>query len=583
MPDTLRLALAQLNPTVGDLAGNAGLIAAAATRARAEGAEILLTPEMALTGYPPEDLLLDPTFRREAAVALGRLARDVPRDLATIVGTVTEDRDGLHNAAVVLWGSRIRAVYHKHSLPNNGVFDERRYFTPGRRPLLLNVRGWGLGVTICEDVWHPGGPAREAARSGASWILNLSASPFHAGKMSLRRRVLRAKVRECGAGLAYANLTGGQDEVVHDGGSLVMDARGRLVMQAPQFEEGLWTIDLPASPRRKGRGAVVIPLSVPASRPAASAPRTPALDPVEEVHRALVLGTRDYVRKNGFSHVVVGLSGGIDSALVAALAVDALGPDHVIGVTLPSRFNAADTRADAETLAENLGIVFHTLPIEPIVQAFLQALSPLFGDRPRDVTEENLQSRVRGTLLMALSNKFGWLVLTTGNKSEVSAGYFTLYGDSAGGFAPLRDVPKTLVYALSRRVNAVAGRDVIPDSVLTRPPTAELRENQKDQDTLPPYDVLDSLVRCYVEENRSLAELRRAGIDEAVARRWTRTIDAAEYKRRQAPPGIKITPRAFGRDRRMPITNRFRRDAVGEKNFQKPSTTPGSRPTNVPG
>jgi NAD+ synthase (glutamine-hydrolysing) len=531
-------------------------------RARAAGADLVLFPEMALTGYPPEDLLLEPIFLAKCEQALQNILPQLPNDLLVVLG-LPEGRPGaLFNAAVALYGGGIRARYHKWFLPNYGVFDEQRYFQAGEEPALLDLDGVRIGLTVCEDVWRPEGPALAAAKAGASLILNLSASPFHAGKGKERMAVLTKKVRECGAAMAYCNLVGGQDELVYDGGSLVMNANGRVVAQAPAFDEHLLITDLALGPvSLQNEKAVKIPRRSEDRAPQTSI-QAPVLDPEEEIYSALLLGTRDYVRKNGFGRVLVGLSGGIDSALVAVIAADALGKENVVGVTLPSRYNSDETRNDAEAVARNLGIQFHTVPIEETVQAFLKTLAPMFGDRPPDVAEENLQSRVRGTILMALSNKLGWLVLTTGNKSELSAGYFTLYGDSAGGFAVIKDLPKNWVYRLARWRNARGGRALIPETTMTRPPTAELRPNQKDQDSLPSYDVLDKIVHCYVEENQNLDQIVKAGVPREVAAKWIRAIDAMEYKRRQTPPGIKITPRAFGRDRRMPITNKFK--AAGE-------------------
>lgn len=554
----IRLALAQINSTVGDLAGNASRIARDARRAADAGADLLVVPEMALTGYPPEDLLLQPAFLAAADKTLRGLTRALPKNTAVVIGAPTTTGRALRNSAVLVRNGKIHARFHKWFLPNYGVFDEERYFTPGDAPVVFDVGDARVGLTVCEDLWRPGGSAVAAAQAGASLLVNLSASPYHEGKIRERDAVLKKKIAETGAAIAYCNAVGGQDELVYDGGSRVLDARGRSLARAPQFEEHLLMVDLDApARRRRGPCAATFPATT-NDRPALPRPRAPALDPDAEVYAALVLGTRDYAAKNGFQKAVIGLSGGIDSALVACVAVDALGRDNVIGVTLPSRFNAAETKADAHRLAENLGIAFHTIPIEETVQAFLKALGPLFAGRSVDTAEENLQSRVRGTTLMALSNKFGWLVLTTGNKSEMSVGYFTLYGDSAGGFAVIKDIPKTRVYALSRWRNAQGERPLIPESVFTRPPTAELRANQTDQDSLPPYDVLDRIVHAYVEENRSIDVIVRRGAPRAVAAKALRLIDGMEYKRRQAPPGIKITPRAFGRDRRMPITNRFK-------------------------
>lgn len=555
----IRLALAQINPSVGDLPGNGAKIAAFARRAADRGADLIVFPELALPGYPPEDLLLTPAFLASCQGALSALARALPTGVPCLVGTVEGHPGGLHNAAALLHGGRVKAFYRKKLLPNYGVFDEKRYFVPGKDPLLLDVRGVRVGVTICEDLWFAKAPPWEAARRGASLIVNLSSSPYHAGKETLRRRTAAARARETKAAVAYCNVLGGQDELVFDGGSFILDAKGRLLARSPQFEESLLLADLDLPAARKGAGALRFPAG---PLPTEPAPRSvaPALDPLDEVHAALVLATRDYVRKNGFTKVVLGLSGGIDSSLVAAVAVDALGKENVVGVTLPTRFNAAETKADAEKTAENLGIGFHSLPIENVFTSFLEALNPLFKDLPAGLAEENLQSRLRGVMLMALSNKFNWLVLTTGNKSETSVGYSTLYGDTAGAFAVIKDIPKNQVYALARRCNERAGRDLIPQSVFTRPPTAELRPNQTDQDTLPPYELLDKAVRLYIEENKSLGELVRAGVGRPTAEKLLRLIDLSEYKRRQSPPGPKITSRAFGRDRRMPITNRYRHE-----------------------
>ena len=554
----IRLALAQINSTVGDLAGNAARVIRDARRADDAGADLLVVPEMALTGYPPEDLLLQPAFLAAVERTLRGLARALPKNLAAALGAPTGTGRAVRNSAALVRHGRVHARFHKWFLPNYGVFDEQRYFAPGDAPVVFDLGDTRVGLSVCEDVWRPGGPALAAARAGASLVVNLSASPYHEGKIRERDAVLKKKIAETGAALAYCNAVGGQDELVYDGGSRVIDARGRTLARAPQFEENLLLVDLDA-PARRRRGPVAA--SFPArgtDRPALPPLRTPVLERDAEVYAALVLGTRDYAAKNGFQKAVIGLSGGIDSALVAAIAVDALGPDNVVGVTLPSRFNAAETQADARRLAENLGVAFHAIPIEETVQSFLKALRPLFAGRPVDTTEENLQSRVRGTTLMALSNKFGWLVLTTGNKSEVSVGYFTLYGDSAGGFAVIKDIPKTRVYALARWRNAQAQRPPIPESVLTRPPTAELRANQTDQDSLPPYDLLDRVVHAYVEDNQGIDAIVRRGTPRSIAAKTLRLIDGMEYKRRQAPPGIKITPRAFGRDRRMPITNKYK-------------------------
>ena len=541
---TLRIALAQLNVTVGDLAGNRAKVAEAILRAEAWQADVVLVPELALTGYPPEDLLLKPAFVEENLVALRGLRRRT-RGITALVGFVDRDRQGrLYNAVAVLRRGRHAATYHKQCLPNYGVFDERRYFVPGAQPLIVTIGGARLGVTICEDLWEPG-PAAALAKAGAQAILNCSASPYHAGKCTERRRLFAQRARTHRAAIAYCNMVGGQDELVFDGASIALDASGRVLGRGRQFQEDLVLIDLPLSGSLRER-----PVLPTASRPVLEGPA--------EIYEALVLGTRDYVRKNGFTTVVLGLSGGIDSSLTACIAVDALGADHVVGVVMPSRFSSPETQADARELARSLGMRCEELSIEPCFRAYLDTVQGVFGSRPSDVTEQNLQARIRGTLLMALSNKFGWLVLTTGNKSEMATGYTTLYGDMAGGFAVIKDVPKTLVYELAKRRNRRADPRPIPERVFRRAPTAELAPNQTDQDTLPPYPVLDRILKAFVEDNCSLPEIvRRNHVAPSVVRRAIRMIDRAEYKRRQGPPGIKITPRAFGKDRRMPITNRY--------------------------
>jgi NAD+ synthase (glutamine-hydrolysing) len=560
MPVPLRLCLAQINATVGDLPGNAEQIVSAANRAAALGADVVLFPELALTGYPPEDLLLRPRFVSDSLDALNRLAKRLPPHVAALVGCLDKTSRGLHDAAALIRSGKVRAVYHKKYLPNYGVFDEKRYFVSGTKPLLFSVRGVTMGVTVCEDIWVPSGPALDEARAGARLILNLSASPYHAGKLKDRLNIIRSRVRECRAAIAYCNLVGGQDELVFDGGSVFLDASGRVAAQAPQFENHLLTVDVPARPSRKkgGRAVLRMPDAPPSEREPVALFRAAPLAAEEEIYSALMLGTRDYLRKNGFQKAVIGLSGGVDSSLVACIAVDALGKENVVGITMPSRHNAAETRSDAESLARNLGVEFHSIPIQKLVDLFLETLSPVFAGRPPDITEENLQARVRGVLLMALSNKFGWMVLTTGNKSETSVGYSTLYGDTAGGFAVVKDIPKTLLYRLCRWRNRRPGAPPIPDSVVNRAPSAELRPNQTDQDSLPPYDRLDRIISLYVEEDKSLSDIVKAGVAPAEAERTIRLIDGSEYKRRQVPPGVKITPKAFGRDRRMPITNRYR-------------------------
>ena len=546
MRKRLRVAIAQINVTVGAIRENERKILSFLEKGRRDSADLVLFPELALTGYPPEDLLFKPAFIRDNLAALRRL---IPRSrgLCAVVGFVDRDRSGaLYNAAAVLRDGRLIHRYHKMMLPNYGVFDEQRYFKAGKRPLVFDCGRLPAGLSVCEDIWRDDGPCRTEAALGARLLLNLSASPYHAGKWKLRERILGRRARQCGSWICYANLLGGQDELVFDGGSMVVDPRGRVVFKAPQFEEGLFLADLP-------------PGGAPGACRSRSGPSARPLRAEEEIFQALVLGLRDYVKKNGFSHVVVGMSGGVDSALTAALATAALGPKAVTAVSMPSRFSSIGTRRDARRTAKGLGIRFLEIPIEPVFQAFLSTLEEGIGRTKPDVTEENLQARVRGVLLMALSNKFGWLVLSTGNKSEISTGYCTLYGDMVGGFAVIKDVPKTWVYRVSRYANRYFGKKVIPDSVLRRPPSAELKPDQTDQDVLPPYGQLDAIIRSAVEERRPASEIRRRMRSSGVpVDRVLRMIDFSEYKRRQAAPGIKITPLAFGRDRRMPITNRYR-------------------------
>ena len=540
----VRLALAQLNVTVGDLEGNRRRILQAILQAKAWRADVAILPELAIPGYPPEDLLLKPAFVSDNLRALASLER-ATEGLTAIVGFVDRDAQGrLYNAAAVLSGGGRAAVYHKQYLPNYGVFDEKRYFTPGTRPCVLNVRGARIGVTICEDLWEEP-PCRLLARAGCALVVNLSASPYYVGKALVRQRLFAQRARTNRLAVACCNLIGGQDELIFDGASLILDAAGGVVASGRQCQEDVVVADLPLASR--------------------SAPRSPCaptkrmrLTPVEEVYEALVLGVRDYVRKNGFATVVLGLSGGIDSSLTACLAVDALGPAQVVGVVMPSRFSSRATQADARAVARALGIRCETLSIEPCFRAFLGSLRRTRRGRAAGLAKQNLQARIRGTLLMALSNTFGWLVLTTGNKSEMATGYTTLYGDMAGGFAVIKDVPKTLVYALARFRNQRGPGTPIPGSVLRRAPTAELAPHQRDQDTLPPYAVLDRILKSYVEDDRALRDIvSRNHVAPATVRRVIRMVDRAEYKRRQGPPGVKITPRAFGKDRRMPITNRY--------------------------
>ncbi len=566
----MRVALCQLNPVVGDLEGNADAIVAALREAEAAGCDLAVFGELAITGYPPEDLLLKPRFVRDNRAALERVAAATAA-CAAVVGFVDADRD-LYNAAAVCGGGRVHGVYRKRELPNYGVFDERRYFAAGRgAPALYRIAGVRVGVSVCEDAWRPDGPVAQQGAGGAELIVNLNASPYHAGRLADRERMLATRAADAHCALVYVNQVGGQDELVFDGASLVFDATGTLVARAPQFEEDVVVVDLEVRPVFRKRlldprgrePADDLPVVTVSEQPVPhdERDRAPCAEPLrvlDEVYEALVLGTRDYVRKNGFAEAVIGLSGGIDSALVAAIAADALGPDKVHGVLMPSRYSSEHSVDDAKALAAELGIDARVVPIEPAHAALLEMLEPEFSGLAPDTTEENLQSRIRGVVLMALSNKFGWLVLTTGNKSESAVGYSTLYGDTAGGFAVIKDVPKTLVYELCRQRNRRAGRAVIPEAILDKPPSAELRPDQLDSDALPAYDVLDAILEGYVERDLTAGELVEAGFDPELVARIVRLVDVAEYKRRQSPPGVRVTPKAFGKDRRMPITNRYR-------------------------
>jgi NAD+ synthase (glutamine-hydrolysing) len=566
-PSQLRLAMAQINVVVGDVEGNAQKCLDWIDRARDAGADIVTFPELALTGYPPEDLLLKPQFIDANLAALDKVVSRT-RDITAIIGFV-DRRDDIFNAAAIAQNGNLVTTYHKIYLPNYGVFDEFRYFQPGGRWPVLRMGRATIGVSICEDIWYPDGPVfQQALSGGAEVIINISSSPYHAGKRLWRERMLATRASDNTVIVAYNNLVGGQDELVFDGDSLVFDENGDLIARGKQFEEDLVIVDLDVEsvfrkrlhdPRRRqqklsaGETSEVFTLS---SRSRAYSAPTPTAQPVPlsqdaEIYRALVIGTRDYVIKNGFKKVVLGLSGGIDSALTACVAVDALGSENVVGVLMPSEFSSRGSVEDSEQLGKNLGIELLTVPIHDVLESFTTALKPAFKGSKPDVTEENIQARIRGTYLMALSNKFGWLVLSTGNKSEISTGYCTLYGDMAGGFALLKDVMKTTVLRLAE----YCGR--IPRAIIDKPPSAELRPNQLDTDSLPPYDVLDPILRAYVEDDRSFAEMIDMGFDEQLVRRVIRMVDTNEYKRRQAAPGVKITPRAFGRDRRMPITNRF--------------------------
>ena len=567
--DRIRVAACQVNTVVGALSGNAGRILAALDEAERAGADLAVFPELAVTGYPPEDLLGRASFVDDNLAALAEVAAST-RACAAVVGHVDRDPDGwLLNAASLCAGGRILGSYHKRILPNYGVFDEERWFVPGRAgPVSFVVGGVAVGMSVCEDMWFGNGPMCEEADAGARVLVNLNASPYSRGRREERLAVLAQRVAETGCPIVYANQVGGQDELVFDGASLVMGADGELLGSARQFEEEVLLVDVEvprATSGRRGTGGGTHADAVfvsGASRSEGLAPLAPFLAPVlgpeEEVYEALVLGTRDYVSKNDFSDAVIGLSGGIDSSLVATIAVDALGAEHVHGVTMPSRYSSEGSITDAVALGANLDIEVTNLGIEPVHREFASTLAPALGSEPAGLTDENLQSRLRGVLLMALSNANGWIVLTTGNKSEMATGYSTLYGDSAGGFAVIKDVPKTLVYELCLHRNKVAGFDLVPEPILTKAPSAELRPDQRDEESLPPYPVLDPVIAGYVEGDRSADDLIAEGYDPAVVRRVVELVDRAEYKRRQMPPGVRISTKAFGRDRRMPITNRYR-------------------------
>lgn len=544
----LRLVLAQLDLTVGAVGANVEKMVQACDRARDEhGADLVVFPELALTGYPPEDLLLNPALHLRVLHGLEELKRRV-RGVAAVFGYPHHATGGYFNSASVLADGKLVATCHKQHLPNYGVFDERRYFAPGEGHAVVEVRGVPLGITICEDLWTPG-PVAAAAEAGARAIVNINASPYHLGKWQEREAAVRQRVEEGGLPLVYLNLVGGQDELVFDGESFVMDARGRLAERLPAFQEGLFPIDF----------------DIPVEGPLAPRPgevRVP-LEEAESVYRALVCGVRDYVNKNGFEGVVIGLSGGIDSAVTLAVAVDALGPERVEAVMMPSRYTADMSIDDAAAQAKILGVDYRVLPIEPAFEAFLDILADEFADRAPDASEENIQARCRGVILMAIANKKQRIVLTTGNKSEMAVGYATLYGDMAGGYSVLKDVPKTLVYRLAEYRNGLGA--VIPQRVIDRPPSAELAPDQRDTDSLPPYPVLDAVLERYVEADKSIREIAAEGFDEALVRRVVQMVDRNEYKRRQAPPGVRVTRRAFGRDRRYPITSGFARDRYGEE------------------
>ena len=578
----LRVALAQINVTVGDLEANTEKIRAAMQHAHAAGAHIVCLPELALTGYPPEDLLLKPGFVAANLRKLDELidaSRDLP-GLTAVTGFVDRDHD-IYNAAAIIHEGNLAGTYHKHYLPNYGVFDENRYFQAGHKAPVFLINDVHVGVTVCEDVWYPTGPMTLQAHAGAEVIININGSPYHAGKGTFRETMLATRAADNGVIVVYLNMVGGQDELVFDGGSMVFNEQGALIARAKEFAEDMLIVDLDTAsifrsrlhdPRRRQERLQVNsadvpvipvttnPVSLSKNEVGLGAPQRiePRMERLQEIYAALVLGTGDYVRKTGFKQVVIALSGGVDSALTAAIAVDALGAENVLGISMPSGYSSEGSKTDALALAENLGIQLLTIPIEETFRTSLKMLRPALGDDDPGLAAENLQARIRGNVLMTISNKLGPLVLTTGNKSEMATGYTTLYGDMAGGFAVLKDVLKTLVYELCIYRNALGDRPVIPQSIIDKPPSAELRPGQKDVDSLPPYEVLDPILKAYVEEDRSFEEMLAMGFERKTVERVMRLVDISEYKRRQAPPGVKITPRAFGRDRRLPITNRYK-------------------------
>jgi NAD+ synthase (glutamine-hydrolysing) len=558
MNGVIRVALGQLNFTVGDIEGNAARAIDAIRESNERGAQALVLPELAVTGYPPEDLVLKSGFVPANRRALENVATHTG-DLLTVIGFVDGDDRHLYNAAAICHGGEIKAIYRKQLLPNYGVFDERRYFEPGDRHTLIDTAHGVIGVCVCEDIWSPTGPAISQGDAGAQIVLNINASPFHKGKLNERALMLGERAKRSRASIVYVNLVGGQDELVFDGGSLVIDSTGRLAVRLPQFEERLEVVDVPLGEARSTRSDSVDRLSLSLREASGSTDANlvaPPLDESEEIYGALKLALRDYITKNGFGRVALGLSGGIDSTLVATICADALGPENVLGVAMPSEFSTSHSLDDAQQLADNLGIKLHTIAIKSVYHTFLDALRDSFGDEEPGLAEENLQARIRGTLLMTISNRYGNLIIATGNKSESAVGYATLYGDMAGGFALIRDLFKHEVYALCRWRNTVS--PVIPENVLTKAPSAELRPDQKDEDSLPPYDVLDPILEAYIERDEGFDEIVALGFDEQVVMDVIALVDRMEYKRRQAPPGPKVTVKSFGRDRRLPITNRWR-------------------------
>lgn len=569
----MRIGLAQINVTVGDFGGNTKKILQAVDDARSLGVDLLTFPELAICGYPPEDLLLKSQFIEKNLKCLEKII-DYSSNIAIIVGFVDVKSD-IYNAAAVIYDKKLMGTYHKIYLPNYGVFDENRYFQAGNACTTYKIAGVNVGVSICEDIWYEAGPVTVQSYAGAEVIVNINASPYRFGKRKFREKMLSVRALDNTVIVVYNNLVGGQDELVFDGNSMVFDEKGQMLARGKSFEEDFITVDLNIDsifksrlhdPRRrkeilsfeekrwKINHVEVSQTPIISPKPSLPPREIVEKDPVGEAYKALVLGTRDYVHKNGFKKVLVGLSGGVDSSLVAMIAVDALGSPNVVGISMPSRYSSEESISDAEILSENLNMEFMTIPIEKIFPSYLETLKQAFKGTKPNVAEENIQARIRGNILMALSNKFGWLVLTTGNKSETATGYCTLYGDMAGGFAVIKDVPKTMVYKLAEHRNKIAGFDLMPQNVLTKPPSAELRPDQKDIDTLPPYDLLDSILQAYVEEDKAIEEIIGMGFDREIVEKAVKLVDESEYKRRQSPPGIKITSRAFGRDRRLPIT-----------------------------
>ena len=576
-PAILRVALAQINVTVGDLSGNTKKILTYLDNAREVGADIVVFPELTITGYPPEDLVFKPQFIDDNRRYLEEVIR-ATKDITAVVGFVDAQRD-VYNAAAFISNGKLVGVYHKIFLPTYGVFDEDRYFQSGNVCPVYSLPGVDVGVNICEDIWYAMGPTVVQADAGAHVVMNINGSPFEVGRADHRRSFVSTRAIDNGIYICYVNMVGGQDELVFDGGSMILNPKGEVIAQGKRFDEDLIVADLDIAtvlrhrlktPRHRKQSLVYMGQDIGSEvvtvadglsslpKPPLTPPEVERLSTVAEVYAALVTGTRDYVRKSGFQRVLIGLSGGIDSTLVAAIASDALGPESVIGVAMPSRYNPSESQDDAELLAKNFGLEFHAISIEPTFKVMLSTLSGIFEGTEPNVAEENIQARIRGNLLMAISNKFGWLVLTTGNKSEMAMGYATLYGDMAGGFAVIKDVPKILVYELSTYRNSLQEADLIPMRVIEKAPSAELRPDQTDQDSLPPYPILDGILKAYVEEDRSFQEILGLGYDEATVKQVLSGVDRNEYKRRQAPPGVKITPRAFGRDRRLPLVNKYR-------------------------